>query len=269
MLAGGFSVAERFYRSGQPRDYHALEITHEQVWTGPRLARRLVPLAQKVARQFRAGNVVHGSGGEHLVDVDSKIWAGTDKTVGFGFREGVFTNQPRHKLLSGGVHGSLERSGGLDRNDGFFLLDPHEWQVTVLDQLEPKPDCGAGFCRRATVLGVALTGMDVAEVKEPACVKHRKMYLATGRDVPYVKVATPSALAVDAGGHLALGGDTERADEGRKRPGNAVVEPECAVPHGATWARGMLENHGCVLLRDTGPVGGLAKRAAIRTNGHP
>ena len=43
-----------------------------------------------------------------------------------------------------------------------------------------------------------------------------------------VEVAAPFALAVEAGRHLAVRGDAERADERRDRPGDVPLK--CSVP---------------------------------------
>src|SRR5439155_15438374 len=93
-----------------------------------------------------------------------------------------------------------------------------------------------GLGSGAGELGVALRGMDVAEVEESAGMMDRQIDAIAHRNVANIEVAAPIALAVEAGGDLAVGGDADGADERRDRPGDFAVEVEGAVAGGAGWA---------------------------------
>ena len=119
----------------------------------------------------------------------------------------------------GGLDGVVQRSVGMDGDQTLRFLDPHPGDALPLLQLEPEPDGGLGLGGRAGELGVALTGVDIAQVKASPLVEDRQIDAVARRDVADVEVAAPFALAVEAGGHLAVGRDPERSDERRDRPG--------------------------------------------------
>ena len=117
------------------------------------------------------------------------------------------------------------------------LLDPHPGDALALLQLEPQPHGGLGLGGGAGELGVALAGVDVAQVEASPLVEDRQEDPVAGRHVADVEVAAPLALAVDAGGHLAVGRDAERADERRDRPRALLVEVQASRRGSCRWGR--------------------------------
>ena len=85
------------------------------------------------------------------------------------------------------------------------------------------------FGRRASEFGVALTGVNVAEIEEAAGMKYRQKDAIAGTHVAYVEIAAPFALTVEAGADFAIRRDAKRTDERRDRPRQAVVEVQDAV----------------------------------------
>ena len=79
----------------------------------------------------------------------------------------------------------------MDGNNALRLFDAHEGQTLWLHQLKSHTDGGAGLGRGAGVLGVALAGVDITEIKQGTLMKNRELDSVTNGNVADVKVAAP------------------------------------------------------------------------------
>ena len=171
-------------------------------------------------------------------------------------------DQPVDQIDRGGLDGDLERPVREHGDDRGRLLDPHPGHRPALDQVEVETHGGLGLGGRPRELGVALAGVDIAQVEARALVEHGKVDPVSRRDVADVEIAAPLALAVEARRHLALGRDPDGADERRDRPADPVAEVERAVAGRPARARGVAEDLGRVALGELRPSGGLTERPA-------
>src|SRR5947209_2707621 len=103
--------------------------------------------------------------------------------------------------------------------------------------------------------------MHVAEIEQGAVVEDGQPDAVADRRVTDVEVAAPFALAVEAGADLAIGGDAQRADERRDRPGELVAEVQRAVARGAAGTGAVAEDLGGVSAGQLGPARRFAERA--------
>ena len=92
------------------------------------------------------------------------------------------------------------------------------------DHAERELDLAAGLVRNAEELGIALRRVHVADVEERAVVIHVQEDLAASRDIAAVEVASPRPLRDERRLGLVLGGDADRAHEGRDRKPEAAVQ---------------------------------------------
>ncbi len=112
-------------------------------------------------------------------------------------------------MESGGLDGDFEGSIGAYCHEGRWFFNPEPGNALALDKFEPHSCRCLGFGRGAGEFGVALAGVDVAEVEEGAFVKNGKVEFVAGCGVADVKVAAPFTLAIKAGRDFAVGGDSE------------------------------------------------------------
>src|SRR5438105_7913498 len=106
--------------------------------------------------------------------MNAKIRAGAHKTVGIGWREAVLGDEPIHEMHRGSLNGHRQRAKCVSRDDGVRLFDAQPRYALALDEIKLHPDRRLGFGRGAGEFGVALTGMDVAEVEECTGMKNRQ-----------------------------------------------------------------------------------------------
>src|SRR5260370_6428100 len=123
----------------------------------------------------------------------------------------------------------------MNGNNRLRLFNSHPGNPLLLDQVEAHANRGLGLRRGAGKLGVALAGMDIAQIEERARMKNRQLNPIPYAHVPNVKIAAPFALSVDAGGHLALRRDADRSDKRRDWPGDAITETEDTISQSAAW----------------------------------
>ena len=170
-------------------------------------------------RDLRPRHVAELGDLAHLIDVDAKVGTGADQAIGVGRREAVLRDQPVHQVDGGGVDGRLERPIGEDGDNRIRLVDPHPRHTLLLDDVELQADRGVGFGGGAGVFGVALAGVDVAQVEPATLMIDRQVDAMAGADVADVQVAAPVALAVQAGRDFSIRRHADRANERRDRPG--------------------------------------------------
>src|SRR5438270_9702231 len=114
--------------------------------------------------------------------------------------------------------GNFEWLGSMDSNDRVRFFDARPRDCFSFNQIEMQPDCGLSFSGGPGELGVSLAGVHIANVEKGACVENRQVNAIAWRYVANIEVATPLALAIQTGRHLAVRRHSKRSDERRDRP---------------------------------------------------
>ena len=157
----------------------------------------------------------------------------------------------------------------MDGDDRAGLLDSQPGDALALDEIEAHADSRLRLGGGAGELGVALAGVHVAEIEQPARMGDREVDAAAGRGVSNVQIATPLALAIRAAHHFPVRRHAKRADKRGDGPRDPLIEVQEPVAGGSAGTGGVAKDPCRVLAGQLRPAGGLPERAAAGSDCDP